>query len=93
MNTVGIAGEDVRGAVALMDVEVDDRGAPDRAVALEHAHGHRQVVDVTEAFGRVGEGVVEAAADADAAAARHRVAPGERRTAGGEIVSAHDLAR
>jgi hypothetical protein len=53
-----VAGEDGVRPVPLMHVQVYDGGAPHPAVALECAHGHRDVVEHAKALAVVGEGVV-----------------------------------
>ena len=45
-------------AVALMDVEVDDRRARDPARALERPHGDGDVVEDAESLAVIGEGVM-----------------------------------
>ena len=57
---VGPAIEDALGAVAGMNVDIEDRRAP--AVAGGVLRGNRDVVQETEAAGRVGEGVMPRAA-------------------------------
>jgi hypothetical protein len=59
----GIAGEDGGGAVALMDVGVNDHGGLDGAVGLQAANGDGDVVDDAEAFAVIGKSVVKAAAE------------------------------
>jgi hypothetical protein len=86
-----VAGEDPGGAVALVHVEVHDRRAADPRVALERAHRHREIVEIAEALGLVGEGVMEPAADVDADAALERLARRHERAAGSVGVGAHDL--
>ena len=73
-----VAGEDRVGAVPLVHVEVDDRGARDPAFVLQGAHRHRDVVEHAEALAVIGEGVVRAAGEVD------REAVGERGACGGD---------
>ena len=54
--------EDECGAVAVVDVQIDDGDALD-AVRLQHADRHRDIVERTEAFAVIREGVVQSAAD------------------------------
>ena len=58
-----LVAEDRRGAVALVDVAVDDRGARDGAVAQQHAGGDRDVVEHAVALAAIAEGVVRAAGE------------------------------
>ena len=61
-----IAAKDGGGAVALMHVAVDDRGARDDAVALQHRRGDRDVVEHAVALAAVAKGVVGAAGEVGA---------------------------
>ena len=61
-----VAGEDRGGAVAVVDVAIHHHGAADRAVALQAADRHGDIVDGAESLAVAGEGVVKAAADVEA---------------------------
>ena len=78
-----IAVEDHRGPVAVMDVAVEDRGAANPAIALERADGDRDVVEQTESFAVIREGVMEAAAQVE------RGAHVQRRRGGGTGAAHH----
>ena len=54
--------ENERGAVAVVDVQIDDGGALE-AVRLQNADRHRDIVERTEAFAVIRKGVVQPAAD------------------------------
>ena len=54
--------EDERGAVAVVDVQIDDGDALD-AVRLQNADRHGDIVERTESFAVIREGVVQSAAD------------------------------
>ena len=45
-----IAGEDGRGAVPLVHIRIDDQNSLERAVGLQSADGHGNIVDHAEAF-------------------------------------------
>ena len=78
----GTGAEDGRRAVALMHIAVDHHGARDVAVALHAADGNRHVVDQAKAFPVIGEGVVKAASDVDAAVIAQRLPGSHNRSAG-----------
>ena len=80
----GVGGEDGGGAVAVVDVGIDDHGAGNQAFGLEGADGDGNVVEGTEAFAVVGEGVMEAAADVVGGVVGEGEAGGEEGAAGGE---------
>src|SRR5258708_14023283 len=63
-----VLAEDGGGAVAVVDVGVDDHGAGDFVAGLQGADGYGYVVDGAEAFAVAGIGVVEAASDVAAEA-------------------------
>src|SRR5260370_42588638 len=58
-----VLAEDGGGAVAVVDVGVNDHGAEDFFAGLQGADGYGYVVDGAEAFAVAGIGVVEAAAN------------------------------
>src|SRR5690348_221510 len=55
-----VAGKDRVRAVALVNVEIDDRGATDAASVLQGPNGDRDVVEDAKPFPMIGEGVVSA---------------------------------
>jgi len=57
----GIVAENVRGAVAVVDIGIHDDGFFDGVIGLQAADGYGDVMDRTEALAVVGVGVVEAA--------------------------------
>jgi hypothetical protein len=62
-----------------VDVEIHHGGPTDAAFGLQAAHRHREVVEVAEALGMIGEGVVESAAPASSACrAASSVPPADR---------------
>ena len=79
---VGVEGEDEGGAVALVDVEVDDHGGGDGFFVEEGADGDGDVVVDAEAFAGVGEGMVVASAEVDGEASDEGAAGGEEGAAG-----------
>ncbi len=72
-----IAGEDRPGAIAVVEVQVDDENRRREPSPAQIAQGDRHVVPQAEALAMVGEGVVEAAAQVDGDAAREREPGGE----------------
>jgi hypothetical protein len=76
-----------------VDVEVHDRHAARPALRLEHARADRQVVQVAEALGLVGEGVVEPAAEMHRRAVLERLARRRDRAPARQHVGIHDLGR
>ena len=54
----GVRGKDLRGAVSLVNVEIDDRDAVDAVIALEGADGDGDVVEDAEAGAFGDEGVM-----------------------------------
>ena len=75
---VGFEGKDEGGAVALVDVEVDDHGIVDGFFGEEGADGDGDVVVDAESFADVGEGVVVSAAEVDREAGIEGAAGGEQ---------------
>ena len=71
-----VAGEDGRGAVALVHVEIDDHRAIDEPLALQHPRRDGEVVEHAETVTVVGEGVVRAAGEVAAEAVAQRLAGG-----------------
>ena len=61
VNTRGIAGEDRRRTVALVDVEVDHQRMADQPLGQQHPSRHGDVVEHAEAGAEAGERVVAAA--------------------------------
>jgi hypothetical protein len=64
-----------------VDIAIDDHGADDLAVALKAADGDRNVVEHAESLAVIGEGVVEAASNVEAAVVAQRLAGGQNRSA------------
>ena len=60
---VRVRPEDLRGAVALVDVAVDDQHAPHQPLGAQPRHRHRDVVEQAVAAGEVAARVVGAAAE------------------------------
>ena len=58
-----LVAENCRGAVALMDIAIDHRGACDGAVAQQHGGSDRDVVEDAVALAAIAEGVVCAAGE------------------------------
>ena len=87
---VGAAGEDAGGAVALVDVAVDDQDAGDAALVDERLGGDGDVVEDAEAGAAVGPGVVRAAGHVAGEAVLEREAGGEQGAGGGEEGAAGD---
>jgi len=81
---VGVEGEDEGGAVAVVDIEVDDHGGGDGFFGDEGADGDGDVVVDAEAFAGVGEGMVVASAEVDGEAGDEGTASGEEGAAGDE---------
>ncbi len=79
---VGVEGEDEGGAIAVVDVEVDDHGGGDGFFLDEGADGDGYVVVDAEAFAGVGEGMVETSAEVDGDAGLEGAASGEEGAAG-----------
>ena len=65
---VVIAGEDGCGAVALMHVAIDDRGATDQLSRTHRANRDSHVVEYAKSFAAIGEGVMSAAGEVRAVA-------------------------
>ena len=87
---VGAAGEDAGGAVALVDVAVDDEHAGDEALVEQRLGGDGDVVEDAEAGAAVGAGVVRAAGHVAGEPVLEREAGGEQRAGGGEEGAAGD---
>src|SRR5689334_6689066 len=83
--------EDGGGAVAVMDVGVDDHGADDFVAGLQGANGYGYIVDGAEAFAVAGIGVVEAAANVAPEAVLEGGCGGEDGAAGGEPEGADEF--
>src|SRR5271169_1541137 len=81
------------GAVALVDVAVHGHGALDELPLLQAADGDGEVVDHAKTFAVIGEGVMKAAADADADAVGKRALGRQNGTAGMEHESVDHLRR
>ena len=86
----GVGREDAGGAVALVDVAVDDEDAGDAALVEEGAGGDGDVVEDAVAGAALGPGVVRAAGHVGGEAVLQREAGGERGAAGGEEGAAGD---
>src|SRR4029453_8208013 len=71
-----VAGEQLRRAVALMDVAVDDQGAVEPAVLAEHGDRDGDVVEEAVATALRPRGVVRAAAEVHADPIAHGVTSG-----------------
>ena len=74
-----VVAEDRLRAVAVMDVEVDDRDALEPEPGLRGARGDRDVVEHAEPHRAPGEGVVTGRTDEGEAAAQRRLDRGSRR--------------
>src|SRR5207342_420727 len=83
-----VAGEDRRGAVALVHVAIDDGDARESRLGLQRARGDGGVIEDAEAFAAIAERVVRAAGEVGAPAARERLA---RRGEGGTTGAARAL--
>ena len=70
-----VARENCGGAVALMNVGVDDHGRFDGAFVLQAANGDGDVVNDAKSFAMIGERVMETAADVRGAAVRESALP------------------
>ena len=79
------------GAVAMVDVGVDDDGAGNFFAGLQSADGYGYVVDGAEAFAVAGVGVVEAAANVAAEAVLEGGFGGGDGAAGGEPEGANEF--
>ena len=87
----GIAGKDLGGAVALVDVAIDHQRARDEGLGREHADGHRDVVENAET-GAVGRMRVVAAARGVAGdAVGEREVRGRERAAHGGAGAGEDI--
>ena len=58
----GVIVENCSGAIAVMNVGIDDHGFLDGAIGLQAAHGDGDIVDGAETFAVISVGVMEAAA-------------------------------
>ena len=90
---VGVAGEDRRGAVAMVHVEVHDRDPAHLAARAQRPRGDGHVVHQAEALAVVGERVVEAAAERHRAAVDARAARGLQGGARGQPGGLDERAR
>lgn len=67
--------EDRGGAIALMNVGVNDHGGFDGAFVLQAANGNGDIVNDAKSFAMIGERVMKAAADVRGAAVRESAPP------------------
>ena len=89
----GVFREDGSGSIALMDIQVDHRGARGEPVAAQRENGHRQVVEHAESGAFAAKRVVRAAGQVAAEAVLHRVARGRQRAAHRGQRAAHQFRR
>ena len=78
-----VVGEDRRGAVALVHVEVDHQRAADQPLGQQQAGGDRHVVEHAEAGAEAGEGVMAAAGGVAGDAMLQRQPGGQHRAGHG----------
>jgi len=81
---VGVASKDFRGAIAVVNVSIDDHSRANDSISLEAADSNGDIMNHAEAFAVVGKGVVEAAADARGKAIGQGALSGEDGAAGGK---------
>ncbi len=86
-----IVGEDGGGAVAMVDVGVDDDGFADGGVGLEAADGDGDIVNGAEAFAVAGVGVMKTATDVAGKAIAKCGACGGDGATGGEPEGVNEL--
>src|SRR5580704_9090825 len=86
-----VFGKDGGGAIAVVDVCVDDHGAGDFVAGLKSTDGNGYIVDGAEPFAVAGIGVVEAAADVAAEAVLESRFSGEDGAAGCEPKGADEF--
>src|SRR5579864_5150122 len=79
-----VTGEDGCGAVAVVNVAVNNHGAGDFPLALQFADGNRDVVDSAKTFAMIRKSMVEAAADVERHTLIEGQAAGERSATRGE---------
>ena len=88
-----VARENRGGAVALMNVRVDDHGGLDGAVVLQAANGDGDVVDDAETFAVIRKSVMKTSADVRRRAVREGALPCFDGTAGSEPAGFHEFLR
>ena len=55
---VSVSSKDCRRSVALMDIEIDHGCTPEATFLLEHADGHRNVIEYAKTLATIGKSMV-----------------------------------
>ena len=93
MSTLRSPGENRGGAVAVMNVAIDDQGFFDQTLILQRADGDSDVVDGAKTFAVGRKRVMKSSADVESDAIAQRVAGRQNGPAGGQPKALHHLAR
>src|SRR5262249_1807900 len=88
-----VVAKDVRGAVAVVDVGVDDDGFLDSALPLQAANGNRHIVNRAKPLAMVRMRVVKSAAQVAGKTVAQRQLAGENGSAGGQPYSFREFGR